>query len=172
MKPDSYTPTPSTKPDDHCYLCSRDLCEAGHLTSVDHLKLVDLANKYLDLCQHLSLNPVSCCENDLTLFVRTMMTGTNGVDETMLLEVLEKLHDPIDGKRIDEISSLVELIGIVEPSFKGLSERKETDQTGSLEKDTSVSVYEGFSKEESDKVSHCPVCQIHYPHATFVVNIF
>ena len=151
MKPDFFIPIPLEKPDDHCYLCSRNHCNVEHLTSMDHLQLVDQANKYLDFCKNADLNPVSCGENDLTLFVKTNVTCKNDVSVPKLLNVLEKLHKPIDGKSILEIPSVAKLLEIEKSSFEETFEPTKKGQTTNLE-DTSVSVYEGLSKEELDLV--------------------
>ena len=169
MKPDFFIPIPLEKPDDHCYLCSRNRCEAVHLTSVDHLKYAVLADKYLDFCQQNNLNPVSCGENDLTLFLETRLTGKNDENSrATILKVFEKLHDPIDGKDIGEIPSLAKLLTVEESSLKKGS--VVVVGTKSLKMDTSVSGYEGLSKQESDIVSTCPVCQKTFGHATSLVR--
>jgi hypothetical protein len=63
-------PVPSAKPaEPSCPICRKELASSEnveqHLKSADHNKLAILAEKYINSCLELNLNPVSCSKEEL-----------------------------------------------------------------------------------------------------------
>jgi hypothetical protein len=79
------------------------------LKSGDHQTAESVTNDYLKLCKEGKLNPVSCSREELTNLLKNFSKKTVEV-----LEVIDRLHDPLDGEQILKSSNFQKLFGIVQ----------------------------------------------------------
>jgi hypothetical protein len=104
-------PTSSDNPDTYCNVCHKDLTDHWdqHLKSGDHQTAESAANDYLKFCKEGKLNPVSCSREELTDLLKKFSKKTVEV-----LEVVDRLHDPLDCEPILKNSNFQKLFGIVQ----------------------------------------------------------
>jgi hypothetical protein len=79
------------------------------LKSGDHQTAKSFVNDYLKFCKEDKLNPVSCSREELTNLLKKFSKKTVEV-----LEVVDRIHDPLDGEPILKISNFQKLFGIVQ----------------------------------------------------------
>ena len=99
-QPEPYKLIRCNKSESYCYVCDVDTSDVSdHLKTEAHVTAFALADKYLSFVHNKKLNPVQCSKEEIKEMLETLPKP----DVYAMLNVIDKIHDPIDEQAVSKI---------------------------------------------------------------------